>query len=89
MGANKWSRRFQIWGLRGWRQDASTMVSTKCCKKRTSQDVHENQIDQDQLVRGCQNGAFGKRSFAWVTPAIFVVFVDFRGRRAKIPPFCG
>ena len=27
--------------------------------------------------------------FAWVTPAIFVIFVDFRGPRSKIPCFCG
>ena len=27
--------------------------------------------------------------FAGVTPAIFVIFVDFRGARSKIPCFCG
>ena len=27
--------------------------------------------------------------FAGVTPAIFVIFVDFRGPRSKIPCFCG
>ena len=40
------------------------------------------------VCQGCQNGAFGKRSFCWVTPAIFVIFVDFRGSRSKISCFC-
>ena len=30
---------------------------------------------------GCQNGGFGERS------PIFVIFVDFRGLRSKVPCF--
>ena len=26
--------------------------------------------------------------FVWVTPAIFVIFIDFRGLRSKLPCFC-
>ena len=33
--------------------------------------------------RGRQNGALANGHFAWVTPAIFVIFVDFRAWGAK------
>ena len=32
--------------------------------------------------QGCRNGRFGSH-FSWVTPTIFVIFVDFRVRKVK------
>ena len=41
------------------------------------------------VIRGGENGVFGKRSFCWGDTRHFVIFVDFRGPRSKIPCFCG
>ena len=41
------------------------------------------------INRGCQNGAFGKRSFCLGDTRHFLIFVDFRGPRSKILCFCG
>ena len=43
----------------------------------------------EQKIRVVKTVLSANRHFAGVTPAIFVIFVDFRGLRSKTPCFCG
>ena len=42
-----------------------------------------------RLIRVVKTVLLANRHFAWVTPAILVIFADFWGLRSKSPCFCG
>ena len=59
-------------------------------KNRISQGVeNRGSLISVPLVRVVKTVLLANGHFAGVTPAIFVIFVDFRGLSSKIPCFCG
>ena len=75
-----------------------TLLRSVCCHTAPYPCTQHIQFQQppnpqlnlhSPLFRVVKTVLLANGHFAGVTPAIFVIFVDFRGPRSKIPRFCG